>query len=204
MIAGLCALLFFWSRFLGGTSGLLEVLLFLSGIGFLLVELFILPGWGLAGFLGIGLLFVSVVMASNDFIVPQTENEFSQLLGSLSVILIATIAFLIVAGQLTRRLGYLPVFNRMVLSPPGGDVFNSKLDRDTGKPILPPHPVVALGDWGVAESLLRPAGRVRFGHKTVDVVSEGSFIERGRPVRVIEIEGNRVVVEEANAKERTA
>ena len=49
MIAGLCAILFFWSRFLGGTAGWLEVTLFVLGILFIGLEIFVIPGFGVAG-----------------------------------------------------------------------------------------------------------------------------------------------------------
>jgi membrane-bound serine protease (ClpP class) len=195
LIAGFCAVLFFWSRFLGGTSGLLEVVLFLSGIAFLLVELFVIPGWGLAGFIGLCLVFVSAIMAGNDFVIPQSESEFSQLLSTVAVVLVASLSFLIVAGQLTRRLGYLPFFNRLVLTPPSAAEITA-VDKSDKKAAPVPHPLVSVGDWGIADSLLRPAGRVRFGQRSLDVVSDGNFIEPGRRVRVIQIEGNRIVVEE--------
>jgi membrane-bound serine protease (ClpP class) len=58
-----------------------------------------------------------------------------------------------------------------------------------------PYPGVALiGDSGTAESLLRPAGKARFGRTLVDVVSEGEYIESGSRVVVVERQGNRVVV----------
>ncbi len=53
-----------------------------------------------------------------------------------------------------------------------------------------------VGERGVAESLLRPAGKVRFGSRPVDVVADGEFITPGRPVEIVEISGNRVVVRE--------
>jgi membrane-bound serine protease (ClpP class) len=53
-----------------------------------------------------------------------------------------------------------------------------------------------LGAIGVAATTLRPSGMVRFGEEYVDVVAEGSYVEPGTRVQVIEIEGNRVVVKE--------
>ena len=55
---------------------------------------------------------------------------------------------------------------------------------------------VSVGDWGRAVSLLRPAGKARFGDRYVDVVTDGSFVNQGKQVRVVEISGNRVVVRE--------
>jgi len=53
-----------------------------------------------------------------------------------------------------------------------------------------------VGDWGVADSPLRPAGKTRFGKAYVDVVTDGTFVDQGRQVSVIQISGNRVVVRE--------
>ena len=51
-----------------------------------------------------------------------------------------------------------------------------------------------LGREGVAITHLRPAGMARFDGKKVDVVSEGEMIERDSRIKVVEVEGNRVVV----------
>jgi membrane-bound serine protease (ClpP class) len=53
---------------------------------------------------------------------------------------------------------------------------------------------VRVGDVGVAESQLRPAGRIRIGHNYVDVVSDGTFVEPEEKVEVINVRGNRIVV----------
>ena len=53
---------------------------------------------------------------------------------------------------------------------------------------------VDVGDWGVAVSPFRPAGKARFGDRYLDVLTDGDFVERGRQVRIIELQGNRVVV----------
>ena len=60
---------------------------------------------------------------------------------------------------------------------------------------------VGVGDWGVAESPLRPAGKAVFGEEYVDVVTDGSFVEAGVQVRVIKISGNHIVVREIPDKE---
>ena len=53
---------------------------------------------------------------------------------------------------------------------------------------------VLIGLVGVAETPLRPAGKVEFGEEFFDVVSEGDFVDTGEEVRIVEIQGNRVVV----------
>lgn len=199
LVAGFCAVMFFWSRYLGGTSGLLEVVLFLSGLAFLLMEIFVIPGWGISGLMGLALMMVSAIMASQSFVLPTTAREWETLRTSLIVLLGSTFVVLILASYITKRLGSIPIFNRLVLAGPAAEGSANAIDKSSGKPVPPAHPIVSVGDWGRAESVLRPAGRARFGRNIVDVVSDGSFIEQGRQIRVTEIEGSRVVVTEVDA-----
>ncbi len=203
MIAALCATLFFWSRFAGGTSGWLEVILFVAGIIFLLMEVFVLPGFGVAGFTGLVMLFVSVVMASQDFIVPQSTGQWNHLLTTLVVILASSCVFVIGAVFISRKFGSIPVLGSLSLKPPVDDEMGSTLDKESGKPIPQTHPNVSVGDWGVAESLLRPAGRASFQGNSIDVVSDGSFLDPGTQIRVVSISGNRIVVAEIEKNEET-
>ncbi len=192
LIAGLCAMLFFWSRFLGGTSTWLEIVLFAAGIIFLLMELFVIPGWGISGILGLLLTVSSVFMASQDFVVPTNERQWNQFLTSILMLLCSGAIFVIGAAFIVQYLGYIPIFSQLMLAPPDEDEFNSK--RASDKPGQVQHPDISVGDWGQSESLLRPAGRAIFNRRSFDVVSDGEFIEPGRQVKVIDIQGNRITV----------
>ena len=194
LIAGLCAILFFWSRFMGGTSGWLEVILFGAGLTFLLMEIFVIPGWGISGFTGIILLGASALLASQGFVLPESTQQWNQTLTTVLVLGCSCLIVIIAAGIIAKKMGSIPGLNRMVLGP----VDDDDSDDATGeiaKPGPASHPPVSVGDWGQAESVLRPSGRARFGRHSVDVVSDGTFIEPGDQVRVLEIEGNRIVVE---------
>jgi membrane-bound serine protease (ClpP class) len=194
LLAGLCAVLFFWSRFLGGTSGWLEIILFVAGIVFLFTEVFVIPGFGVPGITGLALLFSSTILASQDFVFPQTAEQWNQSLTSMLIILCSGCGFLVMAVFISKRMGSLPVLNRMVLAPPPIESdADSKLDKQ-GKPIARAHPMVSVGDWGRAASLLRPAGRAKFGGHSVDVISDGAFVEPDTQVRVLRINGNIITV----------
>ncbi len=193
LIAGLCAVLFFWSRFLGGTSGWLEILLFAMGLIFLMMELFVIPGWGISGIMGLLLTIASIFMASQDFVMPSNARQWNQFLTSLLMLLCSGAVFAVGASFIIKHFGYIPVFNRLMLQPPDeGEIEPGSLA--IGKPVPATHPSVSAGDWGRAESLLRPAGRAVFAGRSFDVVSDGEFIEAGRQVKVISIHGNRIVV----------
>ena len=194
VIAVLCGALFFWSRFFAGTADMLELILFLSGIAFLLLELFVIPGWGVSGFLALVLMCTSAILAGQDFVVPSNNREWNKFISQALLILCSGVGVLIGAVFITKRMGTLPVFNRLVLDPDNAGPTKTAPKDDNGKPIQTPHPVVSVGDWGHSESLLRPSGRALFAGQSIDVVSDGGFIEPNQPIKVIQIQGNRVVV----------
>lgn len=202
LVSLLCFSLFFWSRFLGGTSGWLEVVLFVVGGVFLAVELFLLPGFGVAGITGIVLMLVSLLMASQDFVVPSSRLEWVSLSQGVVVLVGAICGFLVTAALLSRHLGSLPIFGRLVLaapvSPEAMDASGKKWFDPQGKPLADGAVALAarvqVGDWGVAVTPLRPAGKARFHSELIDVVTEGEFVQPGRQVRVTEAQASRIVV----------
>ena len=195
LIAFLCFALFFWSRFLGGTAGWLEVVLFVSGAVFLAMELFVIPGFGIAGVTGILLLLASLVLASQHFIVPTTTGEAAVFGRTLMVVGISAVVFIGLAAVMSIYLGSIPILNRLALKPP--DPSAGKPGAAAGAPAAAVHASgVQVDDRGIAVSPLRPAGKARFGDAYVDVVTEGSFVEKEAKVRIIQIRGNRVVVRE--------
>lgn len=207
LVSFLCFALFFWSRFLGGTSGWLELTLFIAGAVFLAVELFLIPGFGVAGITGILLMVVSVVMASQEFVLPHTHGQLVVFARSVVVLVGAIVGFLAVSSVLSRHLQTIPIFRRLILTGPqdvaATDGSGKKWLDPQGKPIADPAATagstVFVGDWGVAQTVLRPAGRARFGAILIDVVADNSFIDAGKQVRVVEVQGNRVVVTELPA-----
>jgi membrane-bound serine protease (ClpP class) len=199
LIAGLCFALFFWSRFLGGTADWLEVILFAAGLVFLAMEVFVIPGFGVAGLTGVLLVFVSVLMASQHFVFPRTALQLNTSLQSVLVLATSGLVFLGAAAVLSRYFRLLPVVNSLMLETP--DAY-ALAESSTGKDEKArTHDVfrrvpVQVGDWGLADSPLRPAGKARFGEHHVDVVADGVFVDKGKSIRVIEVSGNRVVVRE--------
>ena len=195
VIALLCGALFFWSRFFAGTADTLELILFLGGVAFLLLELFVIPGWGISGFLALLLMTTSVILAGQDFVVPSNDREWAKFMSQTLMIMFSGLGVMVGAFFITRSLGTLPIFNRLILTPEIDGSANASASKDPdGKPIPTEHPIVSVGDWGESESLLRPAGRALFAGRSIDVVSDGAFIEPNHPIKVIEIRGNRVVV----------
>lgn len=198
-IAGLtslaCFSVFFWSHALGGTSGWLEVLIFVLGVVCIVVEIFLLPGFGVFGLSGVLLVLLSLIMASQDFVLPNTKIQWEQfqtnsliVLGSVAVVSILFLAQLLLLDS-------LPGLKRFQLRTPSVDGGPSTAGTNllAGSPNLEAA-LPNVGEHGVAESVLRPSGKVLFDKHLIDVVTEGDYLDPGTAVEVIRREGNRIIV----------
>lgn len=201
LISLLCFALFFWSRFLGGTAEVLEVVLFLVGIVFIGVEVFVIPGFGVAGITGLLLMVAGVLMACQDFVVPHTGRQLNTFATSLLVIACSGGGFVVAAMMLSKYFNAMPVFHRLILHPAqsAGDGQADAKDS-AGKPLPQTQSAgvlgVDIGDWGVAVSPLRPAGKAKFADHYLDVMTDGSYVDSGQQVRILRIQGGRIVVRE--------
>lgn len=196
--AVLCFSLFFWSKMLGGTAGALEVVLFVLGFLLIACEIFVFPGFGVSGVTGFLLIVASLVMASQTFQGLSAEQSLAASGSALAQLGGALVGVIITGALLSRFLPKIPIFADMILTPPGNELPNGTDVRlrpeltdaivDAGGP--------AIGTVGQSATTLRPAGKVRIDGSLFDVMSEGSFIESGRSVEVVEYDGKRIVVRE--------
>jgi membrane-bound ClpP family serine protease len=190
-ISALCFTLFFWSQFLQGTAGWLEVTLFLLGMACLALEIFVLPGFGVFGLGGGALVIASIVLASQTFVIPQTSEELSQLPQSIGQLFLAGMGLAAALVIMRRILPRTQVYKRLVLAPPEGDELAERENRESLVQLI--H---LVGKRGVSLTRLVPAGKARFGDEVVNVLSRGGMIEAGADIFVVEVTGNRVIVEE--------
>jgi membrane-bound serine protease (ClpP class) len=177
---------FFWGHWLVQLAGWGELLLALGGVALLLVEFFVIPGFGLAGILGILALLAALVMS---VVGSGATPEF----------------FMLAAGRILFSLLAALLASFLLLRLMPRTAFGRKLILDTGLGADPEDELRWLGKRGRATSPLRPAGIADIEGARVDVVSEGELIEPGTPIEVIRVDGNRVVVRSVtNTKERDA
>ncbi len=196
--AALCFAIFFWSRFLGGTAGWLEVVLFLFGLALIAIEIFVMPGFGVFGVTGALALIFSLILASQTFVIPSTGDEmkqFTRTIGAVAGSLTSVVIMVLVLGRYVPK---MPGLRRLVLAPAAADDESPMLDPalagEESPTALIEHDIALVGMTGTAFSTLRPAGRAQIDGQLIDVVSEGDFIETGARLEVIEVSGNRVVV----------
>ena len=178
--SALCFVLYFWASFLGGTAGWLEILLFCFGAVLLLLEILVIPGFGITGIIGAGLMIVSFVLASQTFIIPRNGYEWEQFRNTLIILVLSCFGFTI-AGIMGSRIltkKFMPVELKEV------DTLEKLVDYD---------PLV--GRRGKTTTLLMPSGKAMIDGKVVSVVSEeGTPIANGTMIEVVRVAGSLVVV----------
>lgn len=195
-VAAVCFLLFFWSRYLGGTADWLAISLFVAGLSCLLLEVFVIPGFGIFGLGGGALVLVSLILASQTFLWPRNEYQFDQLTRSLLTVAAAGVGVVVVAVLLRKRLPRSRLLGRMMLEPPAGEEAQEIRRRET---LVDYRDLV--GKQGTTTTQLTPGGKARFGDMLVDVIADGEVIGRGAAVEVVDVHGNRVLVQEVNSGE---
>jgi membrane-bound serine protease (ClpP class) len=157
-------------------------MLLAAGVALIGIEMFIIPGFGLAGIAGALIVFAAVYLSLVTHL--SSEAQMGQAAGILS----AAIILVIVGGWAIVR--KLPRSGRFTRS---GVLLGEATGRETGYISSPERPDL-IGATGVALTDLRPAGAAQFGDERVDVVSDSAFISAGTPVRVVRSEGYRHVV----------
>lgn len=191
-LAATCFLLFFFGSYVAGLAGWEVVILFAIGLALVVSEIVIHPGTIIPGLVGILLVCASLIWAMTDRyphepLLPTGGMLERPLLNLLITIVLCAIAFPVLA----RFLPDTPLFRAVALgrANPRGPSFSPDA---VGSPAR-----VAVGASGVAVSILRPSGNARFDDRVVDVVTQGEFIEPASPVRVLAVEGARIVVARA-------
>jgi len=183
---------------LAGMAGWWELVLIAAGFILVMAELFLIPGFGVAGVAGVACLLVGIVgtFVSGDIRSPQGQDELWIGLGT-------TFTALFFAGVvvwlISKNFDSLPLLNKFVLqgdgrsqAGPSGATGLLAAMSTTGGALTP-------GDIGVAETDLRPIGRASFDGRFVDVQATGSYISHGSPVRVVSVGRFVIEVEDANS-----
>lgn len=206
-VALLALVILLGAPFIVGLAEVWHLLAFLVGFVLLMIELFVTPGFGVLGVLGILLMLTGLVLAvvpttgsgPMPMPAPQTWDMLQQsILFTLIGFLAGGIGFMFLA----RHFGSIPGVNRLILRNP--TLAPVPLGPD-GQPLSVPVQgdeaigggTLRVGTVGRVTSFLRPIGRAEFNGRLADVVSDGQWIEPGREVRIVEVAGNRVLVEPA-------
>jgi membrane-bound serine protease (ClpP class) len=171
---------FFGSHLLIGLAGWEVLLLLAAAIVLLGVEALVLPGFGVAGVLGVLALVAGVVVT-----LVGTTPTAADLMLAIYVLGGALLMVVLLGWLFLQHLPHDRRAQRLVLQ--------TSTAREAGF-LSNPLRHELLGTQGVALTDLRPAGTAAFGEESVDVVSEGGWVSAGTKIEVVRAEGYRHVV----------
>lgn len=184
-----CLALVFSNQYLVGLAGYTEFLIIMAGVILMGIELFVLPGFGVAGYAGLCCIVVGMVLALQDFVIPDPSFPWQQTLLVHNLIMVlgsficAFISALFLLRYVMPRVSAFAAEGPYLLTTLKESHADSK---QVGR--------VSIGDTGMAETPLRPSGRMKSKDEFFDVVTQGEFLEKGTPVVVSDISGNRIIV----------
>ena len=146
--------------------------LLILGFVLILLEIFVIPGFNIFGILGF------LTICTGVYVAHKLGPGYAIGVGALGVGGTVALVWLLVRRRAWQRL-----------------VLESKTTRDQGYDSSRADMDSLVGARGTALTPLRPAGRGQIGENIVDVVSEGDFVATGEEVEILEVAGNRVVVQ---------
>jgi membrane-bound serine protease (ClpP class) len=190
-VVGIAAFaLYFLGGYVAGLSGVGWAVLFVVGLILVGLELFVFPGTFIAGISGAVLMLVAIVMAMVDrYPGAPSLPTLPQLRLPLRDISIAIAISFVLALILARFLPKTSLFRKLVSQSASGVSSGAAQEAQQE---------ARIGLSGVAVSQLYPGGKARFGEQTLDVLTEGELVEKGRRVKIIGHTGADAVVKEVD------
>lgn len=208
-IALIAFALVFGGSALMGNLGSVELILFLLGTVLLLVEIFVIPGFGVTGISGIVLILVALIFSLQDFYWPDFDWQWTIVRRNFFIVgggLLGAFALILVLMSLMPR---SRILDRLILHNPGEDrppgVRPFRRRRRTGtvdaaaggdEEKTPATGPGLVGKTGITLTTLRPVGKARIEGRTVIVETEGEYIDKGSTVTVLSVEGFQTFVAE--------
>lgn len=187
--AVLGAVLYFAPLYLEGLADNWEILIFILGLILLAVEIFALPGFGVAGISGIILMVMGLTMAMVDNLVFEGGDitlAINTVLRALMIVVVSILIGVIASLYFGRKLISAPVLKNIALheTQQTKDGFTS---ADASQQLL-------IGQTGYAYTVLRPSGKISVNNEVYDAKSEFGFIEKGSEIKVERYETGQLYV----------
>ncbi|MEG8947035.1 NfeD family protein [Rosettibacter firmus] len=177
-----CLALFFGSGYILQIASIIEILIFALGVILLLVEIFVIPGFGIFGIIGIILMIAGLFLGLLSDFSFVDWNLISYAIIQLAITFIGT-GIIILA--LIKYLPKASMFNKLILQ--------ESVKEKSGYALKEKF-VNLIGKEGIALTDLRPAGTALIDGERIDVVTEGDFITNNSVIIVKKVEGSKIVV----------
>lgn len=183
------ALLYFTPLYLEGLAENWEVILFLAGIVLVAVEVFVLPGFGVAGISGTALIMTSLVLS----LIHNVGFDFewimpTQIINAFLTVLLATVGGFFGSIMLAKKIATSSLMSSIILSE-----VQKREDGFVGTDATE-HALV--GRKGVAFTDLRPSGKVQIEDDIYDATALSGYIDEGSPIQVMKYETAQLFVKD--------
>ena len=187
LAAALAALLYFAPLYLEGLANNWEILLFVGGVILIALEIFVIPGFGVAGISGIALVVMGLIFS----LVGNVGFDFSGVnMIDMTTSVVTVVVPLIIAVPLSLWLGKR-ILTQNTFGHLALDTVESASD---GYTVADKSYEDMIGKRGVALTVLRPSGKVTIEGEMYDAVSFAQYIEKGEEIEVIRYENTNIVV----------
>jgi len=181
------ALLYFAPLYIEGLAANWEIIIFLVGVILIAVEIFAIPGFGVAGISGITLVVVGLALSMvGNMNFEMTSFPLGELLNALFIVIIATFVSLVLSIYFSRKLFTTTAFGELALA--------STQEKNEGFTSAINSYQIMLGKEGIAKTILRPAGKVQIDDEIYDATAEAGFIEKGENIRVTRYHNTQLFV----------
>ena len=187
--AVLAALLYFAPLYLEGLAENWEILLFVAGILLIMAEIFVIPGFGVAGISGIIITITALVfaMVDNNLFYFEGSINFSVVLKPLSIVLFSGFTSLLASIWLAGKILPGSSFSHLSLK--------TKLDSRSGYVGVEDNLQMMVGKVVIAASSLRPAGKIEIEGRWYEATLEYGMADKGDKLIITKFEGGRLYCE---------
>ncbi len=171
--------LFFGGHIIVGLAGFETIILFVIGLILLLVEIFFIPGFGLAGIGGIAAILTSIFLTFGNIV--QATYSILIALG------VSVVGFFL----LIRFIPSTRAWRKFILS--------TEQKKELGYTVGTKDLKRLIGKEGIAITPLRPSGIVEVNGKKLNALTRGEYVDSNTKIKIISVEGNKIVVEAVDA-----
>lgn len=190
MAAGFAAVLYFAPAYLEGLAEHWEILLFIVGIGLIIVELFAIPGFGITGITGIVCVVAGLTLSLLNNIVFEFDFQYAitQIFRAFFVVLFSMLFSLLISIYLSDKLVKTNRFKFLALQAE---------QKSSAGYVSVDDLSFVIGKEGKVISMLRPSGKVEIEGEIYDAISEYGYINPGEKIKVTRYETGQVYVVKA-------
>jgi membrane-bound serine protease (ClpP class) len=189
-VAILAAIAYFAPLYLEGLAANWEIMIFVIGVILVALEIFVIPGFGIAGVLGVLIVFISLVLSLVNNVNFDFENVEVEGIGvAITTVVVGLFGGFVISIYLGSRMfsANSGLFKNMALK--------TVQDVNEGFVCVETSLFILKGKEGIAQTVLRPGGKVLIEGEVYDAVAENGFIEKDEKIFVKKVEATQLYVE---------